>query len=130
MAVVDVALTILAIAAAVLLVTALAERLNFSAPLLLMLVGIGASFLSFITVPELTPELVLLGFLPPLLYATAIHTSLIDSPVSGSSGPTAAPGWPRCSRSRCSRCRRSSPTPTSRCARCRKTSSRRPTEWG
>jgi Na+/H+ antiporter len=59
-------------------VTALAERLNFSAPLLLMLVGIGASFLPFINVPELTPELVLLGFLPPLLYATAIRTSLID----------------------------------------------------
>ena len=78
MAVVDVALTILAIAAAVLVVTALAERLNFSAPLLLMLVGIGASFLPFIKVPELTPELVLLGFLPPLLYATAIRTSLID----------------------------------------------------
>ena len=74
----DVALTILAIAAAVLAVTALAERLNFSAPLLLMLVGIGASFLPVIEVPELTPELVLLGFLPPLLYATAIRTSLID----------------------------------------------------
>jgi Na+/H+ antiporter len=78
MAVVHVALTILAIAAAVLLVTALAERLSISAPLLLMLVGIGASFLPFIQVPQLTSEVVLFGFLPPLLYATAIHTSLID----------------------------------------------------
>ena len=78
MAAVDAALTILAIAAAVLVVTALAERLNFSAPLLLMLVGIGASFVPFIEVPELTPDLVLLGLLPPLLYATAIRTSLID----------------------------------------------------
>ena len=74
----DVALSILAIAAAVLAVTALAERLNVTAPLLLMLIGIGASFVPFIEVPELTPELVLLGFLPPLLYATAIRTSLID----------------------------------------------------
>ena len=78
MAAVDVALTILAIAAAVLVVTAVAERLNFSAPLLLMVVGIGASFVPFIEVPELTPDLVLLGLLPPLLYATAIRTSLID----------------------------------------------------
>ena len=78
MAVVHVALIILAIAAAVLVVTALAERLNFSAPLLLMLVGIGASFLPFVQVPQLTTEVVLLGFLPPLLYATAIRTSLID----------------------------------------------------
>jgi CPA1 family monovalent cation:H+ antiporter len=74
----DVALTILAIAAAALSVTALAERLNFSAPLLLMLVGIGASFVPFIEVPELTAQVVLLGFLPPLLYGTAIRTSLID----------------------------------------------------
>jgi Na+/H+ antiporter len=75
---VDVALTILAVAAAVLAVTALAERLKFSAPLLLMLVGIAASFVPFIEAPQLSPELVLLGLLPPLLYATAIRTSLID----------------------------------------------------
>ena len=78
MAAVDVALTVLAIAAAVLAVTALAERLKLSAPLLLMLVGIAVSFIPFITAPELTPDLVLLGLLPPLLYATAIRTSLID----------------------------------------------------
>ena len=77
MAGVDVALTFLAIAAAVLAVTALAERLNFSAPLLLVLVGIGASFLPFMEVPELTADLVLVGLLPPLLYATAIR-SLAD----------------------------------------------------
>ena len=44
MAPVHIALSILAIAAAVVAVTALAERIRFSAPLLLMLVGIGASF--------------------------------------------------------------------------------------
>jgi monovalent cation/hydrogen antiporter len=32
----------------------------------------------FIEVPELTSDVVLVGFLPPLLYATAIRTSLID----------------------------------------------------
>ncbi len=74
----DIALTILGVVAVVLAVTALADRLNFSAPLLLMLVGIGVSFLPFWEPPELTADLVLLGLLPPLLYATAIRTSVID----------------------------------------------------
>ena len=74
----DVALTILAVVAAVLVVSAVAERFDVSAPLLLIVVGIGASFIPGLTPPELTPELVLLGLLPPLLYATAIRTSVID----------------------------------------------------
>jgi CPA1 family monovalent cation:H+ antiporter len=75
---VTVALTILGLVAMVLAVTALANRIRFSAPLLLMLVGIGLSFLPYIYIPELTSELVLIGFLPPLLYAAAIRTSVID----------------------------------------------------
>jgi Na+/H+ antiporter len=75
---VTVALTILGLVAMVLAVTALANRIRFSAPLLLMLVGIGLSFLPYIYIPELTSELVLFGFLPPLLYAAAIRTSVID----------------------------------------------------
>ncbi|GAA1434792.1 Na+/H+ antiporter [Microlunatus lacustris] len=74
----ETALAICAIVASVLVVTAAAERLRFPAPLLLMLVGIGASFVPFVEAPELTPELVLVGFLPPLLYATAIRSSIID----------------------------------------------------
>lgn len=73
-----VAISILALVATVLVVTALANRIRFSAPLLLMLVGIGLSFLPRVPIPELTSELVLLGFLPPLLYAAAIRTSVID----------------------------------------------------
>jgi monovalent cation/hydrogen antiporter len=72
------ALSILAVVATVLAVTALANRFGFSSPLLLMLVGIGASYLPYVQVPELTSEVVLLGFLPPLLYAAAIRTSVID----------------------------------------------------
>jgi monovalent cation/hydrogen antiporter len=75
---VTVALSILAVVATVLAVTALANRFGFSSPLLLMLVGIGASYLPYVQVPELTSEVVLLGFLPPLLYAAAIRTSVID----------------------------------------------------
>ncbi len=74
----ETALSILVVLATVLAVTALANRINFSAPLLLMLVGIGLSFLPLIHVPELSSELVLVGFLPPLLYAAAIRTSVID----------------------------------------------------
>jgi CPA1 family monovalent cation:H+ antiporter len=36
------------------------------------------SYLPFIPDVELTPEVVLVGFLPPLLYAAALRTSLID----------------------------------------------------
>ena len=73
-----IALSILALVATVLAVTALAHRIRFSAPLLLMLVGIGLSYLPRVPIPELTSDLVLLGFLPPLLYAAAIRTSVID----------------------------------------------------
>jgi CPA1 family monovalent cation:H+ antiporter len=48
------------------------------APPLLTLVGLVASFLPFVPQVRLEPEVVLLGILPPLLYAAAIRTSLID----------------------------------------------------
>ncbi len=72
------AVSILMVAAIVVAVTATAERIRFSAPLLLMLVGIVASYLPGIPVPSITSEIILLGFLPPLLYAAAIRTSVID----------------------------------------------------
>ena len=74
----ETALSLLFVAAVVVTVTATAERIRFSAPLLLMLVGIAASYLPGISVPPITPEIVLIGFLPPLLYAAAIRTSVID----------------------------------------------------
>ena len=73
-----IALSIVAIAIVVLAVTALANRLRFSAPLLLIVAGVGASFIPTIGLPRLSPEIILLGFLPPLLYAAAIRTSVID----------------------------------------------------
>ncbi|MDQ6716496.1 MAG: Na+/H+ antiporter [Actinomycetota bacterium] len=73
-----VALTLLAVVAVVVGVSALARRYGASAPLVLTAVGILMSFVP--AIPEVTvgPELILLGILPPLLYATAIRTSLID----------------------------------------------------
>ncbi len=72
------AVIILCLAATVLVVTAVCRRFELPAPLVLVVVGTGASFLPFVPTIELTPELVLLGLLPPLLYAAAIRTSLID----------------------------------------------------
>ncbi len=63
---------------AMLVVSRLAQWLHVSAPLLLMSVGLGASFLPFIEVPRLKPEFILLWILPPLLHAAALNTSLID----------------------------------------------------
>lgn len=64
--------------AVVILVSAASRRLPLPAPLFLTVVGVIASFLPGVPDFELSPELVLIGFLPPLLYAAALKTSLID----------------------------------------------------
>lgn len=69
---------IVAIAATVIVVTAAARRGPVPAPLVLTVVGLVASFLPWIPDVELTPELVLVGFVPALLYSAALNTSLID----------------------------------------------------
>ena len=98
-----IALTLLAIVAVVIGVSALARRYGASAPLVLTAVGIVISFAPM--VPEVTvgPEVILLGFLPPLLYAAALRTSLVDVgankhaigilSVGRSSSPRPASGW-------------------------------------
>lgn len=75
---VDLALTLLAVAVASLLVHGIASRLGALAPLLLLAAGAAASFVPVVPDVTLSPEVVLVGLLPPLLYATAISTSLID----------------------------------------------------
>lgn len=72
------ALTLVTLLAIVVAVSAAAGRMKVSAPLVLIVVGIVGSYLDFVPEFELTPEIVLLGLLPPLLYAAAIRTSLID----------------------------------------------------
>ena len=72
------ALWIVALVATVTAVTALARRGPVPAPFLLTVVGLVASFLPGVPEVELSPEVVLVGFLPPLLYAAALNTSLID----------------------------------------------------
>jgi monovalent cation/hydrogen antiporter len=75
---VHVALWIVALAATVTVVTGLSRRAALPAPLVLAVVGLVGSFIPGIPDVELSPDLVLVGFLPPLLYAAALNTSLVD----------------------------------------------------
>jgi monovalent cation/hydrogen antiporter len=54
------------------------DRFGWPTPLVLVLVGAVASFVPGVPEVELDPELVLHALLPPLLYATAVRTSLFD----------------------------------------------------
>ena len=74
----DVSLGLLTLVVVVCAASALARRLNLSVPLLLVVVGVIGSYLPFIPAVKLDPELVLVGILPPLLYAAAIRTSLVE----------------------------------------------------
>ena len=74
----EVALGLLALVAVVCAVSALGHKINVSVPLLLVLAGVVGSFLPFVPTIELNPEVVLVGLLPPLLYAAALQTSLFD----------------------------------------------------
>lgn len=72
------AIALLALAATGLAVATLARRWHLSAPLLLTVTGIAASFLPALPTVHVEPEIILLGLLPPLLYGAAIRTSLVD----------------------------------------------------
>lgn len=74
----EVLLLVVGCVSTVLLVTALCRRLPIPAPLLLLLVGAAVSYEPWFPLPELTAEMALFGFLPPLLYAAAVNTSLVD----------------------------------------------------
>jgi len=75
---VEIAFLLVALAVSVLAGTAVAERLGFPAPLGLVVLGVVASYLPGVPTIHLTADVVLLGLLPPLLYAAAIQTSLVD----------------------------------------------------
>ncbi len=74
----ELALLLVSMAAVVLSVAAISDRLHVPAPLLLVVVGAAASYLPGLPTIHLESEVVLLGLLPPLLYAAAIQTSLVD----------------------------------------------------
>jgi CPA1 family monovalent cation:H+ antiporter len=72
------ALQILALVVAVAVFAAASRRLGLSAPLVLVVVGLVASLVPGVPDYQIDPDIVLIGFLPPLLYAAALRTSLVD----------------------------------------------------
>ncbi len=77
-AIVEMALALVGIAVVIVAVSAFANRFGMSPPLLLIVVGLVLSFVPFVPDYVLSPELVLVGILPPLLYSAAYNTSFID----------------------------------------------------
>lgn len=74
----ELAVGLVALVATVLVVSALCDRYGLAAPLVLTVVGIAVSFVPQIPDVPLHPDVVLLGLLPPLLYAAASKASLVD----------------------------------------------------
>lgn len=59
-------------------VSASASRLGVAAPLVLVVVGVLASFVPGVPVLEFPPELILTVVLPPILYSNAVTVPLVD----------------------------------------------------
>ncbi|MBC9715149.1 sodium:proton antiporter [Streptomyces sp. TRM66268-LWL] len=62
----------------IVVVAAFSERLGLAAPLSLVVVGIGLSFIPGVPHPGVEPELILAGVLPPLLYSAAVNMPVTD----------------------------------------------------
>ncbi|WP_244199965.1 cation:proton antiporter [Amycolatopsis thailandensis] len=100
---VDLTLVVVLGVISIVFVAAFSERLNLAAPLSLVLVGIGLSFLPGVPHPEVEPELILAGVLPPLLYSAAVNMPMVDfrrniRPITGLAvllvvGSTLGAGW-------------------------------------
>ncbi|HEX3390655.1 MAG TPA: Na+/H+ antiporter [Streptosporangiaceae bacterium] len=59
-------------------IAALARRRGVAAPILLVLVGLGASYIPGVPEFRLSPDLVLFAVLPPLVYTTALESSYLN----------------------------------------------------
>jgi len=72
-------LSLVAVAGLVLVVAIamLAGRIGIATPLVLVVVGIVIGYLPGVPLIELDPEIILLGVLPPLLYAAAVGFSAL-----------------------------------------------------
>ena len=74
----EIALLLVAVVLVVILVSRVAAPLPLPVPLALLAAGAVLSFVPAVPEVRLSSEVVLLGLLPPLLYAAALSTSLID----------------------------------------------------
>src|SRR5689334_9657555 len=72
---VDIALEVVGLVVVTVVVAGLCLRFDWPAPLVLIAAGVGISFIPGTPEFELDPHVVLVGLLPPLLYAAAIRTS-------------------------------------------------------
>lgn len=70
--VVIVAVVVIALAAAV------APKVGIAGPLILLLIGGAVSLLPFVEIGEISPEWILVGVLPPLLYSAAVALPAIE----------------------------------------------------
>ncbi|MGI8449613.1 MAG: Na+/H+ antiporter [Streptosporangiaceae bacterium] len=59
-------------------IAALARRRGVAAPILLVLVGLGASYIPGVPEFRLNPNLILFAVLPPLVYTTALESSYLN----------------------------------------------------
>ncbi|MFT4189507.1 MAG: cation:proton antiporter [Aeromicrobium sp.] len=62
----------------VVVVSVVSPRLGIAAPLSLVAVGVGLSFVSGVPQGQIDPEIILAGVLPPLLYAAAVTMPVTD----------------------------------------------------
>ena len=74
----ELAALVVAIVLVVILVSRVTPRTGVPTPIALLVVGAALSFVPGIPEVRLSSELVLYGLLPPLLYAAALSTSLLD----------------------------------------------------
>jgi Na+/H+ antiporter len=75
---VELAATVVAIVLVVIVVSRLATPTGIPTPIALLVVGAALSFIPAVPQLTLSSDLVLYGLLPPLLYAAALSTSLLD----------------------------------------------------
>ncbi len=62
----------------VVVAAAFSQRLGIAAPLLLVVIGVGYSFIPGVPEIHIDPEIILMGVLPPLLYAAALNVPVVD----------------------------------------------------
>ncbi len=74
----DLLIEVVVLVAIVAVVAALARQIGLVGPVLLVVAGVAVSFVPGVPDVELDPELVLVGFLPPLLYVAGLETSVPD----------------------------------------------------
>jgi CPA1 family monovalent cation:H+ antiporter len=69
---------LVALLAALALSSAVAKPLRAPQPVVLALLGLALAFVPGLPRTPVDPDLILVGFLPPILYADAFHTSWVD----------------------------------------------------